>query len=535
MREANAQIIIDVVMGELQKKDQFSNRLATLAENSINRGFEKAAKVRKSALNQAIVNGIYQETPASKAAIKKLTKSSFQTFASVALGEQKVLDKVLDKQAARIQKRIDRYNKKYSRRGGFWNFMGSLAVNTGILSFGQGYKGGNFIRDRYLDSYKFMNNQGQIEKRSAYNFGRIGADIISAGQFLSNSIMVVADLVGQGAERIKKSVDSGMTNTQEIIAIANSLGLKKGDDVRPIAAAVNAIDSLMAGTSHQNLTNTLFQYFRGDEAKKLARLAGFTGRTELDLAMEYIQSVLSNQIFGKDGRLVAMTAAQREARDRIAPVFGTKELRREIQQQAAAYGGPLFGINEGVYGGKYGGRYLGLETLYMKAYSKLGANPLTQEEFTNYQRKSIELKLMELSEYSKSFLSTNEQTRALYESYFATQQQTIERELRLFQENGAKILEANRRMEHFLGKIVDNTTVMAANLVNPSVSMDTVRSGLKVARVGVAGAAGALALGKAGAALGTLILPGLGTVVLGAAGALIGGGGTSAYILSQDD
>lgn len=519
MREANAQIIIDVVMGELQKKDQFSNRLATLAENSINRGFEKAAKARKSALNQAIVNGIYQETPASKAAIKKLAKSSFKTFASVALGEQKVLDKVLDKQAARIQKRIDRYNKKYSRRGGFWNFLGSFAVNTRILDFGQGYKGGNFIRDRYLDSYKFMNNQGQIEKRSAYNFGRIGADIISAGQFLSNAIMTVADLIGQGAERIKKSIDTGMSNTQEIVAIANSLGLKKGEDLRPVAAAINAIDSLMAGTSYQNLTNTLFQYFRGDEAKKLARQAGFTGKTELDLAMEYIQSVLSNQIFGKDGRLVAMTAEQREARDKIAPVFGTKELRRLIQQQAAAYGGPLFGINEGEYGekygGKYGGRYLGLETLYMKAYSKLGANPLTQEEFTNYQRQSIELKLMELSEYSKSFLSANEETRALYESYFATQQQTIERELKFFQEHGQKVLEANRRLEHFLGKIVDNTTVIAANLVDPPppppLSMDTVKAMFKTSR----------------AVLGTIMFPSLGTVIPGA--------DTSMYVLSQDD
>lgn len=535
MREANAQIIIDVVMGELQKKDQFSNRLATLAENSINRGFEKAAKARKSALNQAIVNGIYQETPASKAAIKKLAKSSYKTFASVALGEQKVLDKILDKQAARIQKRIDGYNKKYSRRGGFWNFLGSFAVNTDILRFGQGYKGGNFIRDRYLDSYKFMNNQGQIEKRSAYNFGRIGADIISAGQFLSNAIMTVADLVGQGAERIKKSVDSGMSNTQEIVAIANSLGLKREDDLRPVAAAINAIDSLMAGTSYQNLTNTLFQYFRGDEAKKLARQAGFSGKTELDLAMEYIQSVLSNQIFGKDDRLVAMTAEQREARDQMAPVFGTKELRRLIQQQASAYGAPLFGINEGEYGGKYGGKYLGLETLYMKALSKLGSNPLTQEEFINYQRQSIELKLMELSEYSKSFLSANEETRALYESYFATQQQTIERELKFFQEHGQKVLEANKRMEHFLGKIVDNTTVIAANLVSPSSPTDIVRSGLKVATAATAGITGALAAGKAGAALGTLLLPGIGTVVLGTAGLLIGGVGTTAYVLSQDD
>lgn len=533
MREANAQIIIDVVMGELQKKDQFSNRLATLAENSINRGFEKAAKARKSALNQAIVNGIYQETPASKAAIKKLAKSSYKTFASVALGEQKVLDKILDKQAARIQKRIDKYNKKYSRRGGFWNFLGSFAVNTGILNFGQGYKGGNFVRDRYQDHYKFMNDQGQIEKRSAYNFGRIGADIISAGQFLSNAIMTVADLVGQGAERIKKSVDSGMSNTQEIVAIANSLGLKKGEDLRPVAAAINAIDSLMAGTSYQNLTNTLFQYFRGDDAKQLARQAGFTGRTELDLAMEYIQSVLSNQIFGKDGRLISMTEEQRAARDQMAPVFGTKELRRLIQQQASAYGGSLFGINEGEYGGKYGGKYLGLETLYMKALSKLGSNPLTQEEFINYQRQSIELKLMELSEYSKSFLSTNEKTRALYESYFATQQQTIERELKFFQEHGQKVLEANRRIEHFLGKIADKTTVIAANLVAPSSPMDTVRSGLELAKTGIASYVGWAAGAKAGALIGSYILPGIGTAVGSAIGAI--GGGATAYILSQDD
>lgn len=543
MREANAQIIIDVVMGELQKKEQFSGRLATLAENSINRGFEKAAKARKSALNQAIVNGIYKESPASKVAIKKLAKSSFKTFASVALGEQKVLDRIIDKQAARIQKRIDKYNKKYSRKGGFWNFLGSFAVNTGILSFGQGYKGGNFVRDRYQDHYKFMDDQGQIRKRSAYNFGRIGADIISAGQFLSNAIMTVADLIGQGAERIKKSVDSGMSNTQEIVAIANSLGLKRGEDLRPVAAAINAIDSLMAGTSYQNLTNTLFQYFRGDEAKQLARQAGFTGKTELDLAMEYIQSVLSNEIFGKDGRLISMTEEQRAARDKMAPVFGTKELRRLIQQQASAYGAPLFGINEGKYGGKYGGEYLGLETLYMKALSKLGPNPLTQEEFINYQRQSIELKLMELSEYSKSFLSVSEETRALYESYFATQQQTIERELKFFQEHGQKVLEANRRMEHFLGKIVDNTTVIAANLVNPSSPMDTVRSGLKVARAGVAGIASALAAGKAaaiasgkiGTLVGSAIFPGVGSAVVGTVSALIGGVGTTLYVLSQDD
>ena len=336
MREANAQIIIDVVMGELQKKEKFSSRLSTLAQDSINKGFERAAKMEKSALNKAIINGVYKENPASKAAMQKLAKSSLKMFASAAVSEQNVLDKLIDRQAVRIQKRIDKYNKRYSRQGGFWNFMGSLAVNTGILSFGQGYKGGNFIRDRYLDSYKFMNNQGQIEKRSAYNFGRVGGDILAAGQFLKNSIVAVANLIGQGADRIKKSVDNGMTSTQEIIAIANSLGLKKGDDIRPVAAAVNAIDSFMAGTNNQNLTNTLFQYFRGDKGKQLARQAGFTGKTELDLAMEYVQSVLSNEIFGKDGNLIAMTEEQRKARDEMAPVFATKELRRELQQQAAS-------------------------------------------------------------------------------------------------------------------------------------------------------------------------------------------------------
>ena len=527
MREANAQIIIDVVMGELQKKDQFSGRLATLAQNSINKGFERAAKMRKSALNQAIVDGIYKENPASKAAIQKLAKSSFKIFSSIALGEQNVLNRLLDKQTARIQKRIDKYNKKYSRRGGFWNFMGSLAVNTGILSFGQGYKGGNFIRDRYLDSYKFMNNQGQIEKRSAINFGRVGGDILAAGQFLKNSIVAVANLIGQGADRIKKSVDNGMTSTQEIIAIANSLGLKKGDDIRPIAAAVNAIDSFMAGTNNQNLTNTLFQYFRGDKSKQLARQAGFTGKTELDLAMEYVQSVLSNEIFGKDGRLISMTEEQRKARDEMAPVFGTKELRRELQQQAASYGGPLFGIN--------GGRYKDQETLYMKAYSKLGNKPLTQEEFTNYQGKLIELKLMELSEYSKSFLNTDEKTRALYESYFATQQQTIERELKFFQDNGIKLLETNKKMEHLLGKIVDNTTVMVANLVNPSVSGSTARSGLQLARTGLATAVGTGLGAKAGAFIGSFILPGVGTAIGSILGGVGGGASASLYVLSQDD
>lgn len=524
MREANAQIIIDVVMGELQKKNQFSSRLSTLAQDSINKGFEKATKIRKSALNQAIVDGIYKETPASKRAIKKLAKSSLKIFTSVAIDEQ---SRLLDKQANRIQKRIDRYNKKYSRQGGFWNFMGSLAVNTGILSFGQGYKGGNFIRDRYLDNYKFMNNQGQIEKRSAYNFGRIGADIISAGQFLSNSIMTVANLIGQGADRVKKNLDSGITNTQEIIAIANSLGLKKGDDVRPIAAAVNAIDSFMAGTSNKNLTNTLFQYFRGDEAKRLARLAGFTGKTELDLVMEYVQSVLSNEIFGRDGKLISMTEEQRKARDQMAPVFGTKELRREMQQQASAYSGPLFGIN--------GGRYKGQETLYMKAYSKLGNKPLTQEQYINYQGKLIELQLMELSEYSKSFLSANEATRALYESYFETQKQTMERELKFFQDNGVKLLETNKKMEHLLGKIVDNTTVMVANLVNPSVSSSTVSSGLKLAKTGLAATAGAGAGAKAGAVIGSFILPGIGTSLGAFLGGVGGGASASLYVLSQDD
>ena len=527
MREANAQIIIDVVMGELQKKEKFSSRLSTLAQDSINKGFERAAKMEKSALNKAIINGVYKENPASKAAMQKLAKSSLKMFASAAVSEQNVLDKLIDRQAVRIQKRIDKYNKRYSRQGGFWNFMGSLAVNTGILSFGQGYKGGNFIRDRYLDSYKFMNNQGQIEKRSAYNFGRVGGDILAAGQFLKNSIVAVANLIGQGADRIKKSVDNGMTSTQEIIAIANSLGLKKGDDIRPVAAAVNAIDSFMAGTNNQNLTNTLFQYFRGDKGKQLARQAGFTGKTELDLAMEYVQSVLSNEIFGKDGNLIAMTEEQRKARDEMAPVFATKELRRELQQQAASYGGPLFGIN--------GGRYKGQETLYMKAYSKLGNKSLTQEEFTNYQGKLIELKLMELSEYSKSFLSTNEKTRALYESYFATQQQTIERELRFFQDNGVKLLETNKKMEHLLGKIVDNTTVMVANLANPLVSRPTVRSGLQLARTGLAATVGTGLGARGGAFIGSLILPGAGTAI----GALLGGAavgvGSSLYVLSQDD
>lgn len=527
MREANAQIIIDVVMGELQKKEKFSSRLSTLAQDSINKGFERAAKMEKSALNKAIINGVYKENPASKAAMEKLAKSSLKMFASAAVREQNVLDKLIDRQAVRIQKRIDKYNKRYSRQGGFWNFMGSLAVNTGILSFGQGYKGGNFIRDRYLDNYKFMNNQGQIEKRSAINFGRVGGDILAAGQFLKNSIVAVANLIGQGVDRIKKNVDNGMTSSQEIIAIANSLGLKKGDDIRPIAAAVNAIDSFMAGTNNQNLTNTLFQYFRGDKGKKLARQAGFTGKTELDLAMEYVQSVLSNEIFGRDGNLIAMTEEQRKARDEMAPVFATKELRRELQQQAAAYSGPLFGIS--------GGRYKDQETLYMKAYSKLGNKPLTQEEFTNYQGKLIELKLMELSEYSKSFLSANEETRALYESYFATQQQTIERELRFFQDNGVKLLETNKKMEHLLGKIVDNTTVMVANLANPLVSGPTVRSGLQLARTGLATAVGAGFGSKTGAVIGSFILPGVGTAIGSILGGAAGGVGASLYVLSRDD
>lgn len=496
MREANAQIIIDVVMGELQKKESFSNSLAKVAKDAINKGLEKASKVRRTALSQAIINGVYKETPASKRAIKKLAKTT----------------------TLEVSKAIENYNTKHQSKGGFWNFVGSLAVNTGVLRFGQGYKGGNFFRDRYLDTYRTMDTRGQITESAKVNYGRVAGDILSAGQFLSNSIMTIANLIGQGTERIKQNLNKGMTNTQEIVAIASALGLKKGDDVRPVAAATNAVDSFMAGTSYENLTNTLFQYFRGDEAKKLARQAGFTGKTELDNVMEYIQSVITNEIFGKDGNLIAMTEEQRRARDQMAPVFGTKELRRVIQQQASVYSGPLFGIN--------GGRYNGQETLYMKAYSQLGNKKITQEEYTNYQGKLIELRLMELSEYSKSFLSTNEETRALYESYFATQQQTIERGLRFFQDNGVKLLEANRKMEHLLGKIVDNTTVMVANLVNPSVSADTVRAGFKLTRTGLAATVGAGAGAKAGAFLGPL-----GALL----GSVVGGASASLYILSQDD
>ena len=210
MKNDNAQIVIDVVMGELQKKESFGSSLAKVAKDAINKGLEKASKVRRTALSQAIIDGVYKETPSSKKAIKKLAKTA----------------------TLEVNKAIDSYNSKHQSKGGFWNFAGSLAVNTGILRFGQGYKGGNFFRDRYLDTYRTMDSRGRITENAKVNYGRVAGDVLSAGQFLAQSILSIVDIINKGIQRIEQQMEEGLDNVQEITAIANTLKLGPTTDLR---------------------------------------------------------------------------------------------------------------------------------------------------------------------------------------------------------------------------------------------------------------------------------------------------------------
>ena len=475
MKDDNAKIIIDVVMGELEKKNEFTTKLSKVAENAISQGFKNASKARKSALSSAIVNGVYTETPASKRAIKKLARDAMGI----------------------VNQEVDKFNKKYGRQGGFWNTIGSLAVNTGILRFGQGYKGGNFLRDRYVDTYKTMSKTGQITEYSKVNYGRVGGDVISAGQFLANSIMTIAEIISKGAERITKNMEEGIDNSKEIAAIAKTLGLSSNSDVRSIAAGVNVIDALAYGTGQKNVANTLTQFFADKEQQNLARKAGMRGKTPFDLALEYVQMIATGKKYDDKGNLVDLTDEERTYFNKLSPVMATKEFRRKLQENASAYEGLLF--TPGGVG----------PSLYTEAYKTLGDKPLTIQELENYLKQTIMLNLSKLSEQSKAFMGPG--AEEVYNKYYNIQKQEVERELAFFKNNAADILESQGRIEKFLGAISDNVQIMVSRLINPKMNSDTADAVIDATKIvllsiigGIVGnLPGAIAAGSLGATLNT--------------------------------
>lgn len=473
MKDNNAQIIIDVVMGELQKKESFSNSLSKVAQNAINKGMEKASKIRKTALSQAITEGFYKETPASKRAIKKLAKTA----------------------TLEVSKAVEDYNSKHKSKGGFWNFVGSLAVNTGVLRFGQGYKGGNFFRDRYIDTSREMDKAGNITLSGKANFGRIAGDIISSGQFLAQSFLAIADIISSGINRIQKKVDEGLDNAQEITAIANTLGLGPRADLKGIAAGVNVLDSLTAGTNIKNLGNILTQHFSQKENEAIARKAGMRGITAFDLAMEYVQMLISGKKFDKNNKLVDMSEAELKNFYSLHPVMATPEFRRTIQQNASVYPGMLFAPGGKPYNGK--------STLYSRAYSELGSEPLTSENFKDYKKNIIDLELYKLTEASKSFLSIDEKTKNLYGAYYKKEKNIVEREIKFFKENAKGVIEAQIRIERILANTNDLLQKIVADLVNPEKIGKFIGTVLKVAHI-TAGTTLGVLMGSAAGPLGAV-------------------------------
>ena len=475
MKNDNAQIVIDVVMGELQKKESFSSSLAKVAKDAINKGLEKASKVRRTALSQAIVDGVYKETPASKKAIKKLAKTT----------------------TLEVNKAIESYNAKKQSKGGFWNFVGSLAVNTGILRFGQGYKGGNFFRDRYLDTYRTMDKRGRITENSKVNYGRVAGDVLSAGQFLAQSMLSIADIINKGIQRIEQQMEEGLDNSQEITAIANTLKLGSTTDLRKIIAGINAIDAITYGTGLKNVSNTLTQYFTNEDNLAVARKAGMRGITPFDLAMEYIQMLVSGKKFNKDGSMIDITEQERKALYQIRPVMATKEFRRKLQENASSYNGMLFAPGGGE------------NTLYAKALAELGSEELTTENFENYKKKVIGLNLHKLSESSKNFMVKG--SESIYDRFYSIQEQRLERELKFFRENSVDFFESQERIEKLLGTISDYLQKLVNKLVSPKLNADTAIAAIDVLKI-LTLAGGGLAIGgPIGAVVGGAAAVGLNT------------------------
>ena len=447
MKNDNAQIVIDVVMGELQKKESFSSSLAKVAKDAINKGLEKASQVGRTALSQAIVNGLYKETPASKIAIQKLAK----------------------KATVEVNKAIDSYNSKHQRKGGFWNFAGSLAVNTGVLRFGQGYKGGNFFRDRYLDTYRTMDSSGRITENAKANYGRAVGDVLSVSQFLVQSILSIVDIINKGIKRIEQQMEEGLDNVQEITAIASTLKLGPTTDLRKIIAGINAIDAITYGTGLKNVSNTLTQYFANEDNLTIARKAGMRGITPFDLAMEYIQMLVSSKKFDKGGSMIDMTEQERKALYQIRPVMATPEFRRKLQENASSYNGVLFAPG--------GGR----NTLYTKALAELGSEELTTENFEDYKKKVIGLNLHKLSESSKNLMVKG--SKGIYDRFYSIQGQKLERELKFFRENSSDFLESQERIEKLLGTISDYLQKLVNKLVNPKLNTDTAISAIDALKI----------------------------------------------------
>ena len=177
MRGENASIIIDIVMGELQKTEEFSSNLAKTAKQAVIKGINQATEYRRKAVSEAISRGAYKETPASARAVRKMARNAATIY---------------QKESSKI---IEQYNLKHQRQGGFWNFMGSLAVNTGVLQFGSGYKGGNFFRDRYVETSRSMDKRGNIVESKHKNYGRVVGDVVSLLNFAAQGVRAFAQAI----------------------------------------------------------------------------------------------------------------------------------------------------------------------------------------------------------------------------------------------------------------------------------------------------------------------------------------------------
>lgn len=434
MKTDNASIIIDVVMGELQKKNEFSTKLSKVAESAIADGMAKASKVRKTALNEAIIKGVYTETPASKRAVRKLAKGAIET----------------------INKEVENYNKKNQYKGGFWNTVGSFMVNTGILRFGQGYKGGNFVKDRHFDTSKTMDKTGKITETSHLNYGRVGGDLLSVGTAIFNATQMLAQIVSNGFNRIEKDIEEGQSNVQEVQSIARTIGYK-GTNLKPLVAGVNTMDVLSKYTNYSNLGTLLTNYFSKEEGQKLARLAGFRGMTAFDMATEWIEALRDKSVWAKnkDGSYYRrkMTVEEKQFFEKMAPVFGTPNLITQLTSSMSGIEGYIFGPNGQMVNGQ--------DTLYTRNLKNL--ENLSVKEYNNYMasmvNKEIERKV------SLSNLTMGEKSRYYYKGLNRINSEEIDREIKRLS-NAEEFIEAYASVHGTTEKLVDSINTKVAKLVN---------------------------------------------------------------------
>ena len=438
MRGENASIIIDIVMGELQKTEEFSSNLAKTAKQAIIKGINQATEYSRKAVSGAISKGAYKETPASAEAVRKMARNAATIY---------------QKESSKI---IEQYNLKHKRQGGFWNFMGSLAVNTGVLRFGSGYKGGNFFRDRYVETSRSMDRRGNIVESKYKNYGRVVGDVVSLFNFAAQGVRAFAQAIDYAREKIEKNVERGLSNVKEIISFLDSQGYTD-NQISKMLPGLEYIDASFSRQGIDNAISTLMTQLSKPENIERLRKAGIQGKDVYTNMIAWMHAMQTGEktFIDKNGRLATAKMTEDELRNFFTVSLGmdTGAYQKAAKNTIVANDGLPLLANAGE------------RSVYTDSKAYYMGKDFTTQNYRAYQQSEIQNELQIIrAEYDK-FLSQTKESLDTYSSLTRAGREETDRQLTLL-ENLVEILEADRKKSKVTDTLLNRISVGVTNIAN---------------------------------------------------------------------